>query len=46
MQDGRPFCKEEVNAKLQAQGIWIAFYRELAVDSKPTQVSIKEPSSL
>ena len=27
---------------LQAQDIWIAFYRELAVDSKATQVSIKK----
>ena len=46
LKDGKPFCKEEVNVVLQAQDIWIAFYRELAVNSKPTQVSIKEPSSL
>ena len=46
LQVGKPFCKEEVNAVLQAQDIWIALYRELAVNSTPTQVSLKEPSSL
>ena len=46
LKDGKFFCKEAVNVVLQVQDIWIAFFRELAVNSKPTQVSIKEPSSL